>query len=69
MHFMLLRSLPPMDLLATFWSWSYYKICFNLVVGVDGKVKQGLVSGVAGLAGVVWVSIASASNKYKVDNQ
>ena len=35
----------------------------------NGMVKQDLVSGVVGLVGVVWVSIASSSDRCKVDSQ
>ena len=41
----------------------------NVLCGFDGMVKKGLVSGVAGLAGVVWVPMASSNNRYNVDNQ
>ena len=36
---------------------------------LGGMVKKGLVSGVAGLAGVVRASQASSDNQYKLDNQ
>ena len=45
------------------------EVACKVVLVLYGMVKKDLVSGVAGLAGVVWVSMASPNNRYKVDNQ
>ena len=41
----------------------------NGVFGIGGMVTQYVVSGVAVLAGVVWVYVASSNNMWEVGNQ